>query len=172
MRTPHKVALLLAAAAAAAAGASAAEGPGRASDAGVLEPGRSLNGLPLGATRAQVRASWGDRFGRCRDCRGETWYFNARPFAPEGAGVEFRDGRAAAVFTLWSPPGWATSERLVLGDPVARVTDVYGPLTRRECGGYYALVQPGPEGVVTAYYVHRERLWGFAVSRAAIPLCR
>jgi len=155
----------------AAGSVAGAEAPRRPSEAGVVRPGASVNGLELGATEAQVRALWGERFGRCRGCRGETWYFNTRPFQPQGAGVELRDGRVVALFTLWQPPGWGTPEGLLLGDPVARVTEVYGPMTRRECGGYYALVQPG-DRVVTAYYVHRERLWGIAISRPAIPLCR
>ncbi|HVM17669.1 MAG TPA: hypothetical protein VM290_08830 [Gaiellaceae bacterium] len=151
-------------------GVGAAGAPERRAPA-VLEPGRSLGGLSLGANEAEVRAAWGTRFGRCRSCREQTWYFNARPFQPRGKGVEFRRGRAAALFTLWSPPGWRTPEGLALGDPEARITEVYGPLTRRECGGYYALVQPG-ERAVTAYYVHRGRLWAFGLVSPALPVCR
>ena len=47
--------------------------------AGIVVPGKSLGGLSLGATTAQVRSAWGSRFGVCRDCRVQTWYFNYRP---------------------------------------------------------------------------------------------
>src|SRR5919202_255612 len=86
---------------------------------GVLVPGRSLGGLRLGATRAEVRTAWGASYGRCRGCADETWYFTYRAFTPQGAGVSFRSGRAVALFTLWSPPGWRTSRGLTIGDAIA-----------------------------------------------------
>ncbi len=67
---------------------------------GLVVPGKSLGGLALGATRAEVRAAWGTRYGVCRDCRAQTWYFNLKRFEPQGAGVTFRRGRAVALFTM------------------------------------------------------------------------
>src|SRR5438876_5745969 len=104
---------------------SAAAAPPRA---GLVVPGKSLGGLRLGATRAQVRAAWGSRFGLCRDCREPTWYFNYRKFEPQGAGVSFRRGRAAALFTLWSPQEWHTDRGLAIGDAAERIDVLYGPL--------------------------------------------
>jgi hypothetical protein len=138
---------------------------------GVIVPGRSLGGLELGATKAEVRAAWGSRFGRCRSCARETWYFNFRPFDQKGLGVEFRDGRVAALYTLWRPEGWRTREGVSLGEHVARVTEVYGPLTRQECGAYYALVRPGRRAI-TAFYVSDERLWAFGLLDRRSPVCR
>ncbi|MFN2469228.1 MAG: hypothetical protein ABR521_13995 [Gaiellaceae bacterium] len=154
------------AAALAAATVAAAKPP----PAGVLVPGRSLGGLHLGMTPAQVRAAWGSDFGTCRRCRNPTWYYNYAPFTPKGAGVEFRRNRVAAIFTLWSPSSWHTPKRLRIGDAVARVTELYGALPRLECGGYYALTQPGP--VTTAFYIRAEKVWGFGLSRASVPACR
>ena len=71
--------------------------------AGVLVPGQSLGGLRLGMTPHQVTAAWGTTHGRCRSCMNTTWYFNYAPFTPQGAGVEFREGHVAAIFTLWAP---------------------------------------------------------------------
>lgn len=139
--------------------------------AGVLVPGESLAGLRLGATAPEVRAAWGSRFGVCRGCPDRTWYFNYRPFEPQGAAVSFRRGRAAALFTLWSPAGWRTNRGLRIGDNVARVTAIYGPLTRLQCGTYYALTLPHA-GSVTAFYVYGEKVWGFGLSRAGLPACR
>jgi hypothetical protein len=138
---------------------------------GLLVPGKSLGGLALGATEAQVEAAWGRAYGRCRNCTRETWYFNYFAFQPRGAGVEFQRGRVAAIFTLYEPTGWRTRVGLELGDPVARVTSTYGSLTRTECGGYYALVLPR-RGAVTAFYVLDGRLWAFGLSGPALPICR
>jgi hypothetical protein len=139
--------------------------------AGVVEPGKSLGGVALGGTPAEVRAAWGGGFGRCRGCRFPTWYFTYRPYGPQGAGVEFRHGRVAAVFTLWSPPGWHTREGLRIGDAAARVGELYGPLVRRDCRGYYAFVLQR-RGALTAFYVVNEQVWGFGLSRPAVSACR
>jgi hypothetical protein len=122
-------------------------------------------------TPAEVKAAWGTTFGRCRNCRAPTWYFNYAPFAPEGAGVEFRRGRVSAIFTLWSPRGWRTTRGLRLGDPEARVTELYGPLNRAECGSYHALLLPRGR-VVSAIYVADERVWAFALLMRPSQPCR
>lgn len=138
---------------------------------GVVVPSRSFDGLRLGATAAAVEARWGTRHGVCRDCRRTTWYFNTRPFRPQGVGVELRSGRAVAFFTLWKPRGWRTSRGLRLDEPVARITEVYGPLTRLECGTYYALTMETAR-TLTAFYVVDDRLWGFGLMRRDVPACR
>jgi len=166
MRSAAAIAAVLAAALALAASAAAAP-PG----AGVLVPGRSLGGIELGATKAEVERRWGRAYGVCRGCAAKTWYFNYFAFQPRGAGVELRKGRVAAVFTLYQPTGWRTTRGLTLGDSVARVTSVYGALVRRECGGYAVLVLPGPRAT-TAFYVLDDKLWAFGLARPDVPLCR
>ena len=138
---------------------------------GVVVPGKSLGGVPLGSSPAQVRAAWGSDYGRCRSCADTTWYFTYRPYRARGAGVAFRRGRAVALFTLWAPRGWRTTHGLRIGDAAARITEVYGPLARVECGRYYALSLPG-RGASTAFYVVDNRLWGFGVMRPRAPVCR
>jgi hypothetical protein len=139
--------------------------------AGTFEPGESLGGLRLGLTPAQVRTAWGSTYGRCRDCRMPTWYFNYAPFSPQGAGVEFRRGRVDAIFTLWSPIGWRTSRGLRIGDEEARVTALYGALNRAECGSYRLLLLPRRR-VVSAFYIVDGRVWGFSLLRAPSRPCR
>jgi hypothetical protein len=139
--------------------------------AGLLVPGRSLGGLDLGSAKAEVERRWGRAYGVCRGCAHETWYFNYYAFQPRGAGVEWRSGRVAAVFTLYQPLGWRTTKGVELGDPVSRLTGAYGPLETRRCGGYTAHVLPG-RGATTAFYVLRDRLWAFGLSRPGLPLCR
>jgi hypothetical protein len=150
------------------AGTAAAAPPNE----GVLVPGRSLGGVSLGMTSAQVRDEWGSRYGVCRDCGARTtWYFNRIRFRPEGAGVELRNGRVVAAFTLWKPAGWRTPDGLQLGDPEARITEVYGALTRVECGGYSALTMPRKQAV-TVFYVFDRSLWGFGLTRPDALVCR
>lgn len=138
--------------------------------AGLLIPGKSLGGLRLGMTPAQVRAAWGSDFGRCRGCPHTTWYFNYALFTPKGAGVEIRAGRVAAVFTLWAPSSWHTPRRLRIGDPTARVTQLYGALPQVRCAGYDALTMHGR--TITSFFIRDEKVWGFGLSRAGFPVCR
>jgi hypothetical protein len=139
--------------------------------AGVVVPGKTLGGVRLGATPAQVRSAWGSRHGTCRGCRATTWYFNRRPFEPQGTGVTFRRGRAVALFTLWSPPGWHTDRGLRIDDPSVRIAGLYGALLRVECGTYAALTLERGR-TTTSFYVVDERLWGFGLTRGAEPVCR
>jgi hypothetical protein len=138
---------------------------------GVLVPGKSLGGLALGATPAQVRAAWGPRHGTCRGCRTPTWYFNFARFEPEGAGVTFRGGRAVALFTLWAPKGWRTDRGLKIGDDASRATTLYRGVVRITCGTYYALTL-NHSNAVTSVYVHDEKVWGFGLTRPREPVCR
>ena len=137
---------------------------------GVVVPGQTFAGLRLGATQAQVRAAWGPRFGRCRGCPQPTWYFTYRDFQPQGAGVTFLNGRATALFTIWSPPGWRTNRDLEVGEPEGRITALYGALPRTECGTYAAVVLRRGR-VDTQFYVYKGEVWGFGLSRAGAPPC-
>ena len=119
-----------------------------------------------------MSAKWGTRFGRCRDCPDETWYFNYRRFEPQGAGATFRHGRAVALFTLWSPPDWRTDRGLAIGDPAARVAGIYGPaLLRTTCTNYYALTLR-KRRTTTAIYVFDNQVWGFALLGRGQRICR
>jgi len=137
---------------------------------GVLAPGRSLGGVPLGATERAVKKTWGRRFGVCRHCPDRTLYFTYAPFTPEGVVAVFRNGRTVSLFTLSSPTGWRTTRWVRIGDPVSRVRAVYGQLTRAECEGYYALTLVAGR-TITAFYVVNGKLWGFGLSRVGAPLC-
>ena len=139
--------------------------------AGLLVPGRSLGGLELGATRAEVERAWGRAYGVCTGCPRETWYFNYYAFQPRGAGVEFRNGRTSAIFTIHSPTSWHTAKGLALGDPAAEITSAYGTLTRLECGSYHAFLLPRARSL-TVFYVLEERLWAFGLVSSGIRVCR
>lgn len=157
-----------------AAGVASAGGPPRTPalpKAGLLVPDRSLGGVRLGMTRAQVRARWGTSFGRCRSCADETWYFTYEPFTQQGAGVTFQRGKVADVFTLFQPPGWRTTRGVVLGDPETEVSEAFGPLLQRRCDRYDAYLRIA-EAATTVFYVYEGELWGFGLTLPGRSPCR
>ncbi len=139
--------------------------------AGVLVPGRSLGGLQLGATKAEVEQRWGRAYGVCRNCVFETWYFNYYAFQPRGVSVEWRQGRVVGLFTIYQPLGWRTHEgpraerpRLPDHRHVRAAEDVrLRRLLRADAH---------PRNTVTAFYVLGDRLWAFGLSRPSVALCR
>lgn len=155
------------------AGLSAAPATAAPPRAGVVVAGKSFGGLELGATRAQVRAAWGQSFGSCRGCDSPTWYFNFRPFEPQGAGVSFRRGRAVAFFTLWAPSGWRTDRGLRIGDDATRLFTLYRLLVRVPCGSsLYFDYTLRARRAVTSFYIRDEEVWGFGLSRPDVSPCR
>ena len=138
---------------------------------GVLSPGVSLAGIRLGMPAARVVERLGRNFGRCSGCARETWYYNLRPFSPQGLGVELQRGRVSAVFTLWSPPGWRTSGGLALGAPQESIRTAFPGLGSRTCDGYEVLVAAEPSSA-TAFLVVGGKLWGFSLAAPGGPLCR
>jgi hypothetical protein len=138
---------------------------------GVLVPGKSLGGVRLGASEAQLRAAWGPNVGVCRRCTHRTLYFTYGKFDQVGTGAELRRGRAVALFTLSLPTGWRTDGGVRLGDTTVSVNGEYGALPRVECGHYYVLVQRHGN-VATAFYFKDDTLWAFGLMRASVPVCR
>ena len=149
-------------------GAMAAAGEDPAG--GEFVPGRSLAGVELGMTRAEVLATWGTRHGVCRDCASETWYFNEQPFQPQGKGVVFERGRVVHAFTLWQPVGWVTPEGLELGAPAGEIGATYGELDERACRRYSALVR-AEEDARSAFYAYEDEVWGFGLVRPGRSPC-
>ena len=139
--------------------------------AGVFVPGKSLAGVRLGATEAQVRAAWGPHVGVCRGCRHRTLYFTYGKFNQVGTGAEFQRGHAVALYTLWVPTGWRTDKGVRLGDTPLSVNGVYGTMPRFECGHYSVMVQRRGS-VTSAFYFKDDLLWAFALQRSSEPACR
>lgn len=157
--------------AALAALAAAAPASAALPQAGVLVPGRSLGGIRLGETGAQVEAALGRGHGVCRGCAQPTWYFTYKLFDAHGLAVELTRGRVSAVYTLWQPPGWRGPAGLQLGAFEAQVTAVAGPLLTVPCTGYQALVRDSAHAR-TAYYLAAGRLWAFGLLRRGADPCR
>ena len=153
-------------------GAAGRAAAGRAAPArGVFSPGTSLAGVRIGMTKAEVLRAWATRHGVCRDCPRTTWYFNEQPFAPQGVGAVFEHGRVVRAFTVWRPQGWRTTRGLALGNEAGRITDVYGRLARHACAGYTAFDARGATGAESAFYVYRDKLWGFGLARHGESPC-
>lgn len=134
--------------------------------AGTLEIGRSLGGIHLGETRAQVRATLGRFYGVCDVCTTPTWYFTYGKWSRSGLAVELQGGRVSAVYTVWEPPGWHAG-RLALGAPRGEVEGTV-PVV---CPGYDALVRD-THGTRTVFYVVDDKVWGFGLMRARANPCR
>jgi len=138
---------------------------------GALVPGRSLGGVHLGETAAQVRVALGSFYGACLGCRTTTWYFTYRKFTSQGLAVELTGGRVSALYTLWQPPGWRAPSGLQLGAVEGQVTTLAGPLEPIPCAGYSALVRVEP-AALTAYYIVEGNLWGFGLFGHGGSPCR
>jgi hypothetical protein len=137
---------------------------------GTFTPGESLAGMRLGLTPAEVLSTWGNRHGVCTACAAPTWYFNERPFQPQGAGVVFADGRVVHAFTVWQPEGWSTPEGLELGGGAGEIGETYGELAQEDCGDYIALVREDPSST-SAFYVFEDEVWGFGLSEPGRSPC-
>ena len=137
---------------------------------GTLVPAKSLGGLRLGDSPAHVVATWGRKFGVCSGCARPTWYYNYTAYEPQGAGVAFAGRHVVQLFTLWSPTGWRTPQGLRTGDVARRISALYGRLSLVRCSGYdaYELIRARS---VTSFYVVDGKVWGFGLSRPAVPQC-
>ena len=138
---------------------------------GVFVPGKSLGSVRLGDTRSDVLQVWGRRHGVCRDCRLVTWYFNLKPFEPQGAAVVFRRGRVVRVYTVWRPRGWRTNEGLELGATTQALVKAYSGLASRSCDRYTAFTRRGDVRTTSVFYVYRGRLWAFGLLRPRLSPC-
>jgi len=138
---------------------------------GTLVPNRSLGGVQLGETPAQVRAVLGGSYGVCRGCARTTWYFTYRAFDQHGLAVELTAGRVSGVYTLWQPAGWHAPRGLQLGAAQGQITELAGTLLPVACSGYEALVRDSSTAR-TVYYVVDAKLWGFGLLRPNEDPCR
>jgi hypothetical protein len=167
----HKPLLVAAAASVCAAVALGIAAVGSSAPTGkVFVPTRELDRVRLGMTGAEVEAAWGRQHGVCRGCERRTWYFNTRPFEPQGTAVSFEDGRVVHAYTVWRPSGWRTPAGLSLGDQEGRVHDLYGPLREETCDGYVALVLANAR-VDSVFYVYRDSVWAFGLKAGRVSAC-
>ncbi len=137
---------------------------------GVFQPGRSLGGIHLDESAADVRAALGPH-GVCPHCATTTWYFNYERFQRRGLAVELTHGLVSAVYTIWQPAGWHATNGLRLGVLEAQLTSKTKPLVAVVCSGYDARVAD-TGSARSVYYVAEGRLWGFGLLHAHANPCR
>jgi hypothetical protein len=138
---------------------------------GALAPGHSLGGVSLGQSQRAVRTTLGNFHGVCSDCSRPTWYVTYRRYDRHGLAVEFAHGRVSAVYTLWRPRGWHTTNGLLLGATSVAVHRRVGFLRTVACPGYDALVADRGRAR-TVYYLYQDALWGFGLFRRGANPCR
>ena len=139
--------------------------------AGVLVTGRSLAGVKLGDSAAEVRRVWGQRFVVCRGCKPTTWFYTYSSDDPLGAGVKFRHGRVIAVFTLGSPRGWRNDRGLHVGELLDPFNDPSTASKWVTCTGYGAKsVRTGD--AISSVLTLGESVYGFALTRPSEPVCQ
>jgi hypothetical protein len=138
---------------------------------GVLISGRSLAGVHLGDTPADIRATWGTNYRACSGCTLTTWLYTYET-KPVGAAVIFKGNHVVAVFTLGSPFGWRTQKGLALGADVHKLVAMYpaSSMGYKVCIGFNALSTRQGE-TVTSIYTQAESVYGFALTMAGAPVC-
>lgn len=168
---------------AATAAAQPASTQGNLPKQGVLVIGKSLAGVQLGHTQAQVRQRWGSKYDLCpkETCKDPTWLYFLAPgsIAPGvdpvhgvvGAAVRFRNNKAVAVFTLGATLGWKTTEGLKVADPSSRVSELYGEPVYKNCIGYQAYSLRGGANV-TSIYLTSGVVYGFALTIPGLTVCQ
>ena len=136
---------------------------------GVFVPGKSLAGVALGDTTADVRAQWGSHYTVCEGCNPTTWFYFDSATSDAGVAVAFRQGQVTAVFTLGSPEGWHTTDGLRVGEIFATFNDPRGTTTA--CSGYGAISTRSADAV-TSILTQGQAVYGFALTRPSQPVCR
>ncbi len=137
---------------------------------GVLVSGRSLAGIKLGDTRADVRARWGGHYTVCDGCKPTTWFYFYETGDPVGAGVRFRNGRVIAVFTLGMTLGWTSDDGVRVGEVLDGGEQPGGKGSWTNCPGYGATSEPS-SGAVTSVLTVGSAVYGFSLTRPNEPVC-
>jgi hypothetical protein len=137
---------------------------------GLLVGGKSLAGVELGDTAAEVRSTWGRKFTKCDYCSQPTWFFTYPPPAdPVGAGVTFRNGRVTSVFTLGMKRGWHSDDGLKVGGLMSTKL-MHDDSEWKMCAGYSAKLETS-KNAVTSILMQGPIVYGFALSRPSEPIC-
>ena len=139
---------------------------------GILIAGRSLAGVHLGDTPADIRATWGTSYRACDGCTLTTWIYTYET-KPVGAAVVFDERKhVIAVFTLGSPFGWRTQKGLAVGADIHTLVAMYNApsMGYKGCIGFSALSTRQGD-TVTSIYTQAESVYGFALTLPGAPVC-
>ena len=166
---------------------------------GLVVPGRSIGGITLGMTEAQVEQRWGHLFAVCTKCGSNlVWLFEYPGSEPLGAAIKFgvpatsgaaltpstKSGsqtttgppkldpaaKVVAVFTLGSPAGWGTKGAM-MGDPIANVYNLFGNAGDARCIGFDALTVRIGAGTMS-FYTSSGVIYGYALTARSESPCQ
>jgi hypothetical protein len=153
---------------------------------GVFVVGKTLAGVGLGYTQAQVKARWGAGYTLCTakplcTAKQPVWLYEYRIGEPLGVAVRFRDGRSVSVFTLGAVGvqplsvggggGWKTAEGLRITDPISNIANFYGAATIDTSCAFYDAISMRTGGVTSSFYTASGTVYGFALTAAGEPVC-
>ena len=153
---------------------------------GIFVVGKTLGGIGLGWTQAQVKARWGANPTICTtapQCSKSqpVWLFIYRLGEPLGAGVRFRYGKTVSVFTLGTPGvnslsaggggGWKTSLGLKTFDPISNIYSLYPQATIDTNCSFYNAISMKQDGVTSSFYTSSGSVYGFALNAPGEPVC-
>jgi hypothetical protein len=137
---------------------------------GVLVRGKSLGGVRLGESAADVRALWGSNYSVLSGSP-TTWLYMSPTGEPFGAYVSFRNDRVTAVSTLGAIEGWRTNDGLRPTQLLSRFNDPGPSTTQIACNGYGA-VSTRSGSAVTSILMQGQSVYGFALTRPYESICR
>ena len=168
------------------AGALPAHAVGVVPQHGIFVVEKTLAGVGLGYTQAQVKQRWGSLYTLCTtkplcSTTQPVWLFIPPIGEPLGVGVRFRNGKTVAVFTLGTPGvnplssgglgGWKTAQGLSMFDPVTTIyTDYPAATISTQCVLYNALSMRAGN-VTSSFYISSGTVYGFALTAANEPIC-
>jgi len=153
---------------------------------GVFVVGKTLAGVGLGYTQAQVKAHWGAGY-RVFTAKplcsptGSVWLFVPQVGEPLGVAVRFLNGKTVAVFTLGTPGvnpisaggggGWKTAEGLRMFDPPSAIYSLYPTATIDTNCVWYSAISMRQGSVTSSFYLSSGTVYGFALTARGEPVC-
>jgi hypothetical protein len=153
---------------------------------GVFVVGKTLAGVGLGYSQAQVKAHWGAGYTVCTArplCSGAqpVWLFEYTIGEPLGVAVRFRGGKTVSVFTLGAVGvnplsaggggGWKTADGLHITDPVSNIYSLYSTATIETQCVFYGALSLRQGKVISSFYTASGTVYGFALTETGEPIC-
>lgn len=153
---------------------------------GIFVVGKTLGGVGLGWTKAQVEKRWGLDPKICTSAPScsksqPVWLYVSTVGEPLGAGVRFRDGKTASVFTLGTPGvnslsaggggGWKTPQGLSFFDPISEIYSLYPQATIDTTCNSYSAISMKQDGITSSFYTSSGTVYGFALNAPREPIC-
>lgn len=153
---------------------------------GVFVVGKTIAGVGLGFTEAQVKAHWGSGYSVCTakplcSAAQPVWLYEYQLGEPLGVAVRFRDGKSASVFTLGAVGvqplsaggggGWKTAEGLHITDPISDIYSFYAAATIQTNCLFYGAISMRQHGVTSSFYTASGTVYGFALTAPGEPIC-